>query len=73
MPADSLISLPKAKATFIEPMDCLPVSKLPEGPAWVWESLCGRPHKSSSVAFDVMWLWNTAPAIEAYRTAADAT
>jgi len=34
MPADSLISLLKAKATFIEPMDCLPVSKLPEGPAW---------------------------------------
>ena len=27
----------------------------------------------SSVAFDFMWRWNTAPAIEAYRTAADAT
>ena len=25
------------------------------------------------MAFDVKWLWNTAPAIEAYRTAADAT
>jgi len=37
MPADSLSSLPKAKAAFVEPMDCLPVPKLPEGPEWVWE------------------------------------
>jgi bifunctional non-homologous end joining protein LigD len=22
---------------FIEPMDCLPVPKLPEGPQWLWE------------------------------------
>src|ERR1700722_1964618 len=25
------------KATFIESMECLPVSKLPEGPAWTYE------------------------------------
>lgn len=32
-----LSSLPKIEASFIEPMDCLPVFSLPEGPAWVWE------------------------------------
>jgi ATP-dependent DNA ligase len=37
MPADLLRSLPKTKAGFVEPMDCLPVSKLPEGSQWVWE------------------------------------
>src|SRR5262249_48571494 len=37
MPADSLRSLPKTKAAFIEPMECLSVSKLPEGSQWVWE------------------------------------
>src|SRR5215469_8144473 len=37
MPADPLRSLPKTKAAFIEPMDCLPVLKLPEGSVWVWE------------------------------------
>jgi len=26
---------------FIETMDCLPVSKLPEGPEWTNEILCG--------------------------------
>jgi len=28
---------PKTPARFIEPMDCLPVSKLPEGSKWLWE------------------------------------
>jgi DNA ligase D-like protein (predicted ligase) len=37
MPSDPLRSLPKTKAGFVEPMDCLSVSKLPEGPQWVWE------------------------------------
>jgi ATP-dependent DNA ligase len=37
MPADQLRSLPKTKAAFVEPMDCLPVPKLPEGSQWVWE------------------------------------
>jgi ATP-dependent DNA ligase len=37
MPADPLRSFPKTKAGFIEPMDCLSVPKLPEGPQWVWE------------------------------------
>src|ERR1700689_3273978 len=27
----------KQTATFIETMDCLPVSKLPEGPEWTYE------------------------------------
>ena len=37
MPADPLRSLPKTKAAFVEPMDCLPVPKLPDGSEWVWE------------------------------------
>ena len=37
MPADPLCSLPKTKAAFVEPMDCLPVPKLPEGSQWLWE------------------------------------
>src|SRR2546430_15292398 len=30
-------SLPKTEASFIEPMECLSVSKLPEGLEWLWE------------------------------------
>ena len=30
-------SLPKIKASFVEPMECLSVSKLPEGLNWIWE------------------------------------
>jgi len=30
-------SLPAAHAAFIEPMECLPVSKLPAGDQWIWE------------------------------------
>jgi len=37
MPADPVRSLPKTKAVFVEPMDCLPVSRLPEGSRWLWE------------------------------------
>ena len=32
-----LASLPKRKAAFIEPMDCAPVTKLADGPGWVFE------------------------------------
>jgi len=32
-----LESLPKTEASFIEPMECLSVSQLPEGAQWVWE------------------------------------
>src|ERR1700731_5409406 len=32
-----LESLPRTEASFIEPMECLSVSKLPEGNQWVWE------------------------------------
>jgi ATP-dependent DNA ligase len=32
-----LASLPRTQASFIEPMDCLSVSKLPEGSNFVWE------------------------------------
>jgi hypothetical protein len=32
-----IISLPKRKAAFIEPMDCAPVTKLLDGPGWVYE------------------------------------
>ena len=42
-----LDSLPKTEASFVEPMECLSVSKLPEGSEWLWEILCGGPHKIS--------------------------
>src|SRR6202008_1382858 len=32
-----LESLPKTEASFIEPMECLSVSKLPEGLEWLWQ------------------------------------
>ena len=37
MPAHPLRSVPKTKAAFVEPMDCLPVPNLPQGSEWVWE------------------------------------
>jgi ATP-dependent DNA ligase len=37
MPSDPLCSLPRTNAASIEPMDCLPVPKLPEGSQWHWE------------------------------------
>ena len=35
--ASQLHSLPTKKAAFAEPMECLAVSKLPEGSQWLWE------------------------------------
>jgi ATP-dependent DNA ligase len=35
--ARKLVSLPKRKADFIEPMDCAPVTKLADGPGWLFE------------------------------------
>jgi bifunctional non-homologous end joining protein LigD len=32
-----LASLPRTQASFIEPMECLSVSRLPEGAPWIWE------------------------------------
>ena len=32
-----LASLPKRKADFIEPIDCAPASKLPDGSQWLFE------------------------------------
>lgn len=32
-----LASLPRTQASFIESMECLSVSKLPEGAPWIWE------------------------------------
>jgi bifunctional non-homologous end joining protein LigD len=32
-----LDSLPKTEASFVDPMECLSVSKLPEGLEWLWE------------------------------------
>jgi hypothetical protein len=43
------------KVAFIDPMLLLRTEKLPEGPDWQYELLCGPPHKSSSVALYVMW------------------
>ena len=34
---NSILSLPKRKAGFIEPMECAPVTKLLDGPGWVYE------------------------------------
>ena len=34
---NSLVSAGKIKAQFLEPMECLPVTKLPEGAFWTWE------------------------------------
>jgi hypothetical protein len=45
----------KQIAGFIPTMDCLPVARLPDGPEWTYEVLCGPPHNISSVAVDVMW------------------
>lgn len=36
-PNDKLKSLPQKDAAFVEPMECLSVSKLPDGPKWLWE------------------------------------
>jgi ATP-dependent DNA ligase len=32
-----LESLPISEASFVEPMECLAVSKLPAGATWIWE------------------------------------
>jgi DNA ligase D-like protein (predicted ligase) len=34
---NSILSLPKRKAEFIEPMECAPVTKLLDGPGWFYE------------------------------------
>lgn len=38
----SLRSLPSREAGFIEPMECLAVTKLPDGPGWVYEIGCNE-------------------------------
>jgi hypothetical protein len=43
---DGLASLPKAVVAFISPMLLLRTERLPEGPAWLYELLCGRPHNN---------------------------
>jgi len=43
------------RARFIEPMLLLRTDRLPDGVQWMYEVLCGPPHNSSSVAFDIMW------------------
>lgn len=57
-PRKRLNSFPISSATFIRPMECLAVSRLPDGAQWLYEILCGGPHKISSVAFGVMWRWD---------------
>src|SRR6266699_1916785 len=68
-----LTSLPQRDATLIEPMECLSVSKLPEGAQWLWEILCGPPHKNSSVASGVMWHQGYGFGYGCTRTVPDAT
>ena len=36
-PSVKFASLPTCKAVFVDPMECLSVSKLPEGAQWFWE------------------------------------
>ena len=55
-PTKKLLSLPARKASFVEPMECLPVARLPEGSQWLWEiKLDGyralAVHASKSKAF----------------------
>jgi hypothetical protein len=61
-----LRSLPAKKASFVEPMECLSVPRLPEGSQWLWEILCGSPHKISYVASGVMWRWDAVLARNAH-------
>jgi hypothetical protein len=42
-------------AAFIEPMECLPVPRVPDGPEWTYEFLCCAAHKISYVSPDIMW------------------
>jgi hypothetical protein len=42
------------RAGFIEGMECLPVSRIPDGPGWTYEILCGGLHKISYMALEVM-------------------
>lgn len=61
------------KAKFVEPMLLLAANKLPVGADWAYEPLCGRPHNTSSVAFGVMWRWDTGSAMMTHETVSDAT
>jgi hypothetical protein len=44
----------RAHVTFTEPMECLAVKRLPDGPEWVYELLCCAQHKSSYVVSEIM-------------------
>jgi hypothetical protein len=33
-------------AKFLQCMECLPVPRVPEGPQWSFEILCGPPHNA---------------------------
>ena len=39
---------------FTEPMECLPVAKLPDGDEWVYELLCCAQHNNSYVVSEIM-------------------
>jgi hypothetical protein len=45
------------KPGFVEPMECQSAEKLPTGSGWLYEILCGGPHKISSVVKVIMWCW----------------
>jgi len=68
-----LESLPVKTAAFVEPMECEPVSQLRQVSGWVYEILCGQPHKISSVAFAVMWRWRCGASRKRYGTSSYAT
>jgi hypothetical protein len=50
-----MLHVSKTAIQFAPPMECLPVAKIPTGDLWVYELLCDAQHKSSSVAFGIMW------------------
>jgi len=43
-----LASLPRTETSFIEPMECLSVSRLPESAPWIWEILSGDRNRVRS-------------------------
>lgn len=45
-----LASLPTTETSFIEPMECLSVSKLPEGATWICEALHAAIHSGHPLA-----------------------
>src|SRR6266566_4481328 len=59
----TLASLPYRKADFVEPMDCAPVTKLPDGPEWIYElsSMATALLVSNRIVVQCCFLGGTSP------------